>query len=88
MQSKRYEPISGSFFTEGKKLIDGERILGITMPWYARKLPPRHADALLIILFAIAFFIIAFLHCPFQICNNNEAKEVIIIVNNPNNYSL
>jgi putative Ca2+/H+ antiporter (TMEM165/GDT1 family) len=60
MQARAFEPGSGSFFEEGRRLIeDGQPVRGIRMPWSARVLPPRWADAALIFLFGAAFLFLA-----------------------------
>jgi len=66
MQARQFEPASGSFLTEGQKLIDGETVHGVTMPCLARLLPPRKADAFLIFAFALAFLTLSWFNASWR----------------------
>jgi hypothetical protein len=66
MQARQYEPDVGSFLTEGQKLIDGDKVHGLTMPCSGRCLPPRKADAFLIFAFALAFLALSWCYRPWH----------------------
>jgi hypothetical protein len=67
MQARAFEPECGSFFDEGRLLIEEhQEVRGVKMPWSARVLPQRWADAVLVVLFAIAFFFLAVWYRPWQ----------------------
>jgi hypothetical protein len=66
-EARALEPAVDQFFTNGNVLIEtGETPVdkAVTIPWLARRLKPRHAVILLIILFAAAFLLVAVTHLP------------------------
>ncbi|HLF83238.1 MAG TPA: hypothetical protein VI837_03590 [Blastocatellia bacterium] len=68
-QAKRLEKgLAGTLLTEGEDLGSGVDIDGTTLrfPWSARLLPPRRAMRLLIIIFALAFLVLAGITRPWQ----------------------
>lgn len=63
-EAKRFEPAAGSFFLNGQALFDGEEVLKVSIPKYAIKLRPKRSVLFLIIIFALAFLIIAIVKNP------------------------
>jgi hypothetical protein len=66
-EARSLEPAVGTFFTNGKELIDrGVSSLDpkIRIPCLARCLAPRHSVFSLIVVFAVAFFVILVTHLP------------------------
>ncbi|MBU1099796.1 MAG: hypothetical protein KKA84_05255 [Bacteroidetes bacterium] len=62
-EAVKSEPVTGLFFTNGKRLIDGEAFLGplqesIKIPWAARLRTPNFSVQLLIVAFIIVFMLI------------------------------
>jgi len=66
-EARDLEPDNGTFFTNGKILIDnGESSLDskIRICWLARRLAPRHSVTSLIVIFATAFLVILVSYWP------------------------
>ncbi|MBI2840733.1 MAG: hypothetical protein HYX75_20640 [Acidobacteria bacterium] len=64
MQARAYEPACGTFFTEGRALIQGKPVREVKMPTLAILLPARIAEVALILVFALAFMFLAFWYYP------------------------
>ena len=63
-EAKEFEPKNGKFFANGEAIFNGKPILGVKIPKYVRFFRPKIALEILIILFAIIFFLIGLDNCP------------------------
>jgi hypothetical protein len=76
-EARSLEPSAGTFFTNGKELIDtGFSSLDskIRIPYLARRLAPRHSVLSLIAIFAAAFLVILIGHWPSKWSDNTSTQ--------------
>lgn len=67
-EARELEPQTGEFFTNGRKLHEGEPVLDVKISWIVRKLRPKISLWLLIGFYGIAFICLAILNLPWIDC--------------------